>query len=265
MTEEMKVAVFQPYLDKFETDEMRLYCTDMIKLIPDYIFTMMSSTTGKHHNKTQCQIHGQIYHVLMFAEILNYILDLKYFQEKFKSPTQRDAMRCVPIFHDALKTGEKEGPYTVFNHPLLAGKWVRETYVEHDINDKIKEAIARMCERHSGEFSTSKRSKVVLPEPENDMEATIHMCDILSSRHNLDMDIPDYLSDIFKDIEVPTIEFDPETTFTFGKYKGQRMIDVYEKVPDYFDWMESNIHKRDILNTIKAMKKYLEKDAGMGF
>ena len=26
MTEEMKVAVFQPYLDKFETDEMRLDC-----------------------------------------------------------------------------------------------------------------------------------------------------------------------------------------------------------------------------------------------
>ncbi len=35
MTEEMKVAVFQPYLDKFETEEMKLYCTDMIKLIPD--------------------------------------------------------------------------------------------------------------------------------------------------------------------------------------------------------------------------------------
>ena len=38
MTEEQKVAVFQPLLDKFETEEMRLYCTDMIKLIPDYIF-----------------------------------------------------------------------------------------------------------------------------------------------------------------------------------------------------------------------------------
>ena len=34
MTEEMKVAVFQPYLDKFETDVMRLYCRYL-----DYIYS----------------------------------------------------------------------------------------------------------------------------------------------------------------------------------------------------------------------------------
>ena len=52
MTKEEKIAVFQPYLDKFETDEMRLYCRDMITEIPDYIFTMPSSTSGKYHNVT---------------------------------------------------------------------------------------------------------------------------------------------------------------------------------------------------------------------
>ena len=85
MTEEMKVAVFQPYLDKFETDEMRLYCTDMIKLIPDYIFTMPSSTSGKYHNKTQCMKYGQVFHVYMFASILNHRLRLEMNQEKYKT------------------------------------------------------------------------------------------------------------------------------------------------------------------------------------
>ena len=37
MTEEQKVAVFQPLLDKFETEQMRLYCADMIKQIPDVL------------------------------------------------------------------------------------------------------------------------------------------------------------------------------------------------------------------------------------
>ena len=69
MTDEQKVSVFQPLLDKFETVQMRLYCTDMIKQIPDYIFDMPSSTSGKYHNKTQCLPHGQIYHIVMFAEI----------------------------------------------------------------------------------------------------------------------------------------------------------------------------------------------------
>ena len=42
MTEEQKVAVFQPLLNKFETEEMRIYCTEMIKQIPNYIFDMPS-------------------------------------------------------------------------------------------------------------------------------------------------------------------------------------------------------------------------------
>ena len=258
MTGEQKVAVFQPLLDKFETDEMRLYCQDMIKTIPDYIFIMPSSTSGKFHNATQCQQHGQIYHAIMFAEILNHILALKHNQEKFKSPQQRDAMRCVPIFHDALKCGTEGGSWTVFEHPLLAGTWVRETQVEHDIDDRAKEAIARMCERHSGEFTTSKKSKAVLPEPENEMEKMIHMCDILSSRNNIDMPIPDYLRDIFDDIE-EEVEFDENYTLDFGQYKGQRLIDVYQTKPDYLDWCENNIHKYDLVNMIKVMKRTLAK------
>lgn len=62
-----KVKVFEGLLNKFETDEIRNYCTDMIKEIPDYIFTIPSSTSFKYHNKTQCQPHGQIFHILMIC------------------------------------------------------------------------------------------------------------------------------------------------------------------------------------------------------
>lgn len=255
MTAEQKNAVFQPLLDKFETEEMRLYCEDMISQIPDYIFEIPSSTSGKYHNKTQCMPHGQIYHIIMFAEIMNYRLSLKGNKEKFKSPTQRDAMRCAPIFHDAIKCGLNGSSYSVHEHPMLAGQWVRETKVEHDIDDKVKEAIARMCERHSGEWTTSKKSKVVLPEPENAMELFIHECDYLSSRSNIDMQIPEYLKDIFVD---KPIEFDESYTLSFGKHLGMRLIDVYNKMPDYVEWMEQNIQKRDVLAQIKAMKEHLK-------
>lgn len=255
MTEEQKVAVFQPLLDKFETEEMRLYCSDMIQQIPDYIFEMPSSTSGKYHNATQCQPHGQIYHIVMFAEILNYRLALKCNQEKFKSATQRDAMRCVPIFHDAIKCGWNGSTFTVHDHPMLAGTWVRDTNVEHDISDKIKDVIARMCERHSGEWTTSKKSQVVLPEPENAMEVMIHECDILSSRNNIDMQPPEYLKDIFGETE--PLQFDENYTITFGKHAGKRLIDVYRAAPDYIAWCEENIHKPDFIKMIKAMKEYL--------
>lgn len=258
MTREEKISVFQPYLDKFETNDVRLYCEDMIEHIPDYIFEMPSSTSGKYHNATQCKPHGQIYHAIMFAEIMNYRLALKGNMEKFKSPAQRDAMRCVPFFHDAIKCGLNGSTYTVHEHPMLAGQWVRETKVEHDIDEKIKEAIARMCERHSGEWTSSKKSNVVLPEPENAMELFVHECDILSSRNNIDMQPPEYLNDIFTDTNTP-LEFDENYVMPFGKHSGQKLIDIYNAHPDYIEWLEGNIQKRDVLNMIKAMKEFVNK------
>jgi hypothetical protein len=196
----------------------------------------------------------------MFAEILNYLLELKCNKEKFKSPQQRDAMRCVPIFHDALKCGVESNSYfTVHDHPMLAGSLVRKTQVEHDIEDKVKEAIARMCERHSGEWTTSKKSKVVLPEPENEMEKLIHMCDYLSSRNNIDMQPPEYLRGIFDDIK-SDIEFDKEYTINFGKHKGEKLLDVYKSKPDYIAWCEENLpQRRDLITMIQAMKEWLKK------
>ena len=257
MTKEQKVAVFQPQLEKFETEEIRLYCEDMIKLMPDYIFEIASSTSGKFHNKTQCQMHGQVYHIVMFAEVLNYLLALKCNQEKFKFAQQRDAMRCVPYFHDALKCDIDGKAFSVHEHPMLAGAWVRETEVEHDIEDKVKEAIARMCERHSGEWTTSKKSKIVLPEPENEMEKMIHMCDILSSRNNIDMLPSDYLQDVFDEID-GNIDFDEDFVITFGRFKDPKLIDIYKHKPDYIDWLENNIQRRDVLRQIKAMRHYLK-------
>lgn len=259
MTPENKIKVFEASLNKFETNEMKMYCEDMIKQIPNYIFDIPSSTSGKYHNVTQCQPHGQVYHMIMFAEIVNYRLELKWNRDKFKSPVQRDAMRCTAYFHDALKCGLNGSEYTVHEHPMLAGKWVRETKVEHDIDDKIKEAIARMCERHSGQFTTSKKSKVVLPEPENAMEFFVHECDILSSRNNIDMQPPEYLKEIFG--ETPAFEFDENYKLTFGKHSGEKILDIYYQHPDYIVWCEENIKKPDVQQVIKAMKKYVEEKA----
>ena len=253
MTDLEKVAVFQPYLDKFETEHMRLYCTDMIKLIPDYIFDMPSSTSMKYHNATQCQEHGQVYHIAMFASIMNYRLDLEYNKAKFKHPEQRDAMRCIPIFHDAVKCGWDGSKYSVHEHPMLAGEWVRNTVVEHDIDSKIKEAIARMCERHSGEFTSSKRSSVVLPKPENEMELFCHECDILSSRSDIDMQPPEYLKAIFGEATQPELPDINTYKLTFGKYSGRTLIEINEIAPDYIAWCKDNITREPVKSLLKQL------------
>ena len=248
-----KKAVFKELLDKFETEEIRLYCEDMIENIPDYIFIMPSSTSGKFHNVTQCQPHGQIYHIIMFGAIMNYRLALKCNKEKFNNPIHRDAMRCVPIFHDAVKCGWNGSQYTVHDHPMLAGAWVRETKVNHDIDDDIKEMIARMCERHSGEWTSSKRSKVVLPEPETEMEILVHECDILSSRADIDMQPSDYLKSIFGEEKIELPNFD-DYIISFGKHKGEKLIDVFRTDHDYCMWLKENSYQKEIVDMIKKIE-----------
>lgn len=250
-----KKAVFKELLDKFETEKMRLYCEDMIELIPDYIFTIPSSTSIRFHNATQCKPHGQIYHIMMFGKIMNYLLDLKCNQEKFSSPTQRDAMRCIPIFHDALKCGHEQAEYSVHDHPMLAGAWVRETHVEHDIEDSIKERIARMCERHSGSFTTSKHSDVVLPEPENEMEIFCHECDVLSSRSDLDILPSEYLETVLG-MEPEILPDIDSWQFDFGKFKGKTIPEVSVDEIGYLYWIQGNYFKQPA-NAL--VKKYLER------
>lgn len=242
---------------------MRNYCADMIEQIPPYIFDMPSSTTGKYHNATQCQPHGQVYHVIMFGTIMNYILALKSIKEKFPDPKRRDEMRCVPIFHDAIKCGMDKSKYTLHEHPLLAGKWVRECVVAHDINADARERIAQMCERHSGEWTTSSRSKYVLPEPQTDEEILCHVCDILSSRNDIDMQPPEYLTSVFANLDnaknnrTDDIEFRKAGLIELAKImigRGKDRNAIYEIIA-----RNNNGHKNpSSINNIKTIEKIIE-------
>lgn len=245
--------------NNFETDLFRDYFVDMVSEIPDYIFTMPSSTSGKFHNATQCQTYGQIYHEFMFDSILNHRLRLKGNQDKFNSPEIRDSMRCIPTFHDAVKCGWNGLKYTVQDHPLLAAEWVRATKVKHDIPSEYKDMIAGMCEAHSGQWNVTKGGKpielngVAMPEPRNEMEFFIHECDILSSRNDIDMIIPDELKEVLNisaKAELPKLE---DYILPFGKHKGEKLIDLASSDAGYISWAKENMTREPIKSLLAQM------------
>ena len=243
MKREDKQAVFEPLSHNFETDMFKEYFMDMVAEIPNYIFTMPSSTSGRYHNAKQCERYGQLYHIYMFDSILNHRLRLKGNKERYSSPEERDAMRCVPAFHDAVKCGWNGSKYTVQDHPLLAAQWVLDTKVKHDIPNKYKKMIADMCEAHSGEWNKSRSGKVIMSEPRNDREFFIHECDILSSRNDLDYIIPDELLSVLPEKEIPDID-----TFImpFGKYKGKTLPEIKKIDPGYISWAKENMTREPV-------------------
>lgn len=253
MNREEKQKIFSPISKKFETEMFREYFMDMVAEIPDYIFTMPSSTSGKFHNATQCQTYGQIYHVYMFDVILNHRLRLKTNKELYPTPEERDAMRCVPTLHDAVKCGWNGSSYTVQDHPLLAAKWVLETKVERDIPQEYKQMIADMCEAHSGEWNKSRSGQVIMSEPRNPREFFIHECDILASRADLDYIIPDELRELLGEnvkVELPDID---TYTLSFGKYRGRTLTEIAQSDPGYISWAKGNMPREPIKTLLQSI------------
>ena len=231
---------------KFETQEFKDYFLDMCEEIPDYIFTMPASTSGKYHNAKQCERYGQLYHIFMFQSIIEHLLRLKHNRERFPTPQDRDAMRCVPMFHDAVKCGWEGSRWTVAEHPMLAKQWILDTKVEHDLG-AYKLVIANMCEAHSGEWNKDRSGNVIMSEPRNDMEFFIHECDILASRVDLDWIVSDELKALLP-------EEDPkEFIVPLGKYKGRKLIDVFEEDPDYCKWMRENIEREPLKSMVEKL------------
>ena len=164
---------------------------------------------------------------------------------------QRDLMRVAAFIHDGRKSGTQEAfersKYTKFDHPKLMADAVL-SYDGKYLNREELTFISKAINSHMGQWNTDKKSSEVLPKPSNIYEEFVHLADYLASRKSLTMD--------FDNIEVPrTVTINPEEyTLAFGKYKGEKLIDVYRKHPDYVTWAEENIHRTDVLEAIKAIK-----------
>ena len=89
------------------------------------------------------------------------------------------------------------------------------------------------------------------------MELFIHECDILSSRADLDMIIPQELKDILSgnsttDVEVKDVTLE-NYRITFGKYSGKTLLEIREENPGYIRWMKQKIDDEPIKSLLAQM------------
>ena len=253
MTNE-RLNLVQQVLDTFENEDIKEFAITLLDDMPDYIWHVGASSTGKYHPAYSLGEMGLMRHQVAVVRFLNFFLELEQYNSKL-SNRERDLIRLAGLVHDGRKSGSQEdyekSKYTRFNHPVLMADVIRSfdgKYLNHDEIELVADTIAR----HMGQWNTDKKSSEELPKPNNKYARMVHVADYLASRKCLSMDFENYIAE-----PVP-LKFDENYTLTFGKHAGKKLLDVYKAVPDYVEWMETSIRKREVLDQIRLMKEWLK-------
>lgn len=244
-----RLNIVQSVLNTFENDDIKNFAIVLLDNLPEYIWRVPASSTGKYHPAYSLGEGGLMRHQIAVVRFLNFFLELEQYNKIIPS-RERDLLRVAGLIHDGRKSGSQSdyerSKYTKFDHPLQMAAVIR-SYDGKYLNHNEIELIAHCIESHMGSWNVDKKTGECLPKPEDLHQELVHLADYLASRKTLTMD--------FENIETPRVESKPdEYVLTFGKHKGEKLINVYRVDPDYCRWMEESISRNDVLDALRAIK-----------
>lgn len=251
MTEQQK-ALVTPILNTIVSDDIREFAEVLLNDMPQYIWEVGASSTGKYHPAYSLGVGGLMRHQIAVVRFLNFFFELEQYSSKITS-RQMDLMRVSGLFHDMMKSGTQadyeNSRFTKFDHPIQAANTIR-SYNGKYLNVAELEFIASCIESHMGQWNLDKKTDKTLPKPQNGFQKLVHLADYLASRKDLTMS--------FDGHEQPKIELPDINTYEleFGKYKGQKLINVWPEHQDYFAWCEeNNVLREPVKSLIEQLKK----------
>lgn len=250
-----RLNIVQSVLNTFENDDIKNFAIVLLDNLPEYIWRVPASSTGKYHPAYSLGEGGLMRHQIAVVRFLNFFLELEQYNKIIPS-RERDLLRVAGLIHDGRKSGSQSdyerSKYTKFDHPLQMATVIRSYDGKYLNHDEI-ELIAHCIESHMGQWNVDRKTGECLPKPEDLHQELVHLADYLASRKPLTMD--------FENIETPRVESKPEEyVLTFGKHKGEKLIDLYRSGDDYVVWIEENITRPDVQAAIKAIKKKLAEE-----
>ena len=251
MTEE-RFNLVKPVLDTFENDDIKEFAVVLLDNLPEYVWHVGASSTGKYHPQYSLGEGGLMRHQMAVVRFLNFFFELEQYNSKLTS-REMDLVRLAGLVHDGRKSGSQtdyeKNKYTKFDHPIQMADVIRSydgQYLDHDELEMMADAISR----HMGAWNVDKKSTVVLPKPNDKFSRMLHVSDYLASRKCLTMDFDNFTP---TKVEIPDLK-----TFklTFGKkHNGELLIDIAKNDPSYIDWMRENIRREPYISLIKELDK----------
>lgn len=183
----MKSDVFETELNFIKIPEIKEKAKIIINLLPDYFFEVPASSTGKYHPSFSQGEGGLVRHTKVAATIANDLLNNNSVIGDAFTPKEKDLMILCLLVHDGLKSGLIKKEYTVFEHPIIIGKYIIDNNDEIGFTEKELEFIDTTIKTHMGEWTKDYNGNEVLEKPHNKYQKFVHMCDFLSSRKYLDV------------------------------------------------------------------------------
>lgn len=251
MTEQQNNMV-APILATIVNEDIREFAKVLIDGLPNYIWEVGASSTGKYHPEYSLGLGGLMRHQIAVVRFLNYFFELEQYNTKFTS-RECDLMRVAGLVHDGRKSGEQadyeKSKFTKFDHPIQMANVIR-SYDGQYLNHDELEFCAHCIESHMGQWATDKKSSVVLPKPLDEYQQFVHLADYLASRKDLTM--------TFDKIEAPIVKSEPvnvdDYIISFGKYKGTKLVDLFNKDRGYCMWLKENSYQLEVVDMIKQIE-----------
>ena len=249
---EQQAKIIRPIWDTIQNKDIQEFATILIKGLPDYVWHVGASSTGKYHPAYSLGEGGLMRHSVAVVRFLNFFFELEQYNTKFTS-REMDLMRVAALVHDGRKSGEQadyeKSKFTKFDHPIQMANVVRSYDGKYLNHDEI-EFVANCISSHMGQWCTDRRNDMVLPKPTNIYQEFIHLADYLASRKDLTMAF-----DVSEQPKPAIINLDYNTyVLDFGKHKGTKLIDLYKKEKGYCMWLKENSYKREIVDMIKQIE-----------
>lgn len=240
----MKSDTFSRELETISDNSIRNFAMTALNLLPEYFYTVPASSTGKYHPAYALGNGGLVRHTKAAARFAAHLLSLEQYQLQF-SPAERDCAIAAILLHDGWKHGTKGSGYTVHEHPKICADWVLSSpQLNNLVTEEIRDLIASAIASHMGEWNYSNRSNTVLEKPLTEIQKFVHMCDYLASRKDLEVSFSEG-----QETAAAREETLDAYTMTFGKYRGQLLIDVFKSNRGYVEWMQGNMTLREPLKT----------------
>lgn len=167
---------FNEELLSIQDKEIRDKTIEVLEEVSEKFFIAPASSSGKYHPDFALGEGGLYRHTKAAVKIANILFE---FTGKNFSETLKDYIRAALILHDCCKSGKDwEYEHTCHEHPLLACEFI-ETIVGQC---EYSQAVNNLIKSHMGQWTTNKRSKIVLPAPSSNPQEFVHVCDYLASR-----------------------------------------------------------------------------------